>query len=232
MTAIEPMRAVRARQLAAIAVPATRVLAWQPMAAATLGGLAIVALGSPDGVPFRLSVAGACLAASTAYLIDDPAATTIAASPTSQPARRSLRAVAAVAGAGIGWTVASIVAVWRVGDLAVRPATASFLTLVVVALAAASVAAAVGNGTEGAIAGVAFTMACYASTFLPAHRWLPFPPDAGAPGATRRLLLIAVAAGAAIAYTARDAAGRAVRPPRPARSRHRESRQPRQGGSP
>jgi hypothetical protein len=196
------------------------------MAAATLGGLAIVALGSPAGVPFRLSLASACLAASTAYMFDDPAAATIAASPTSQPARRSLRGTAAVTGASIGWTATTAVALQRVSELAIWPTTVQFLTLVLVALAGAAVGANIGDGTGGAIGGVVVTMACYASTFLPAHPWLPFPVDPGAPGATQRLLFIVAAAGAVVASASTDPARSTIRPAGLGGPRHRGPRWP------
>lgn len=202
----------RYRQLAAMAVPAARVVSWQPMAATSLGAVALVAIGTPAGVPFRLSVAGACLGASAAYVIDDPGAVTVASSPTCLVARRALRAAAATAGAGMGWSAALVVSLSRVDAIAVWPATVEFAAFLVLALAVSAVAAAIGDGTDAAIAGVVVTMICFASTFLPEPTWLPFPPDPAAPGAARRLLLILAAAALVFAFASRDPAAASAHP--------------------
>jgi hypothetical protein len=199
----------RPRQLAALAVPAARVIGWQPMVAASLGAVALVALGTPAGAPLRLSIAGACLAASAAFVIDDPAAVTVATSPTSLFVRRALRAAAAAVGAGMGWSAALAMTSSRVDALAIWPATVEFAAFLVVALAVSAVAASLGDGTDGAITGAVVTMVCFASTFLPEPPWLPFPPDPAAPGAGRRLLLILAVAALVLAFASRDpAAGR------------------------
>lgn len=184
------------------------------MVATGLGAVALVAIGTPAGVSFRLSVAGACLAASAAYVIDDGGAVTVAASPTSLFVRRAVRTAAAIAGVSIGWIAALSVTSLRVEVTAMWPATVEVTAFLVLALAVSAVASAIGDGTEGAIAGVVVTMACFASTFLPESPWLPFPPDPAGPGAARRLLLILVAAAVVFALASRD-------PARPARERRR-----------
>lgn len=214
VTAAVPTPRLHARRVTTIVVPTTRVATWQPMAAASLGCVTVVALGSPSSVAFRLSMASACLAASAAYLIDDPAAATVAASPTSLPARRLGRAATAMVGAGVGWLAATTVAAQRVDGLTIWPSTVEFATLVAVALAAAAVAAAIGDGTGTAVAGVVVTLGCFASSFLPGPAWLPFPPDLGAPGATHRLVAVLVFAGAVLAFSSRDPARAQTRPGR------------------
>jgi hypothetical protein len=83
-----------------------------------------------------------------------------------------------------------------------------------------------GDGTDGAIAGVVVTMACFATTFLPEPRWLPFPPDPAAPGAVGRLLLILAAAAVVFAFASRDPATASASPRQPF-----DRRQTRQGGT-
>lgn len=195
-----------------MAVPAARVVTWQPMVAASLGAVALVALGSPAAVPFRLSFASACLAASAAYVIDDPGAVTVAPSPTSLFVRRAVRTAAAVAGVSIGWIAALSVSSLRVDVTAMWPATVEVTAFLVLALAVSAVASSIGDGTEGAIAGVVVTMVCFASTFLPESPWLPFPPEPAAPGAARRLLLVLAAAALIFAFASRDPAAATARP--------------------
>lgn len=220
MTAPTTVR-LRTRRLASLAGPAG-VVRWQPMVAAGLGAVALVALGSPDGVPFRLSVAGACLAASGAYVIDDPGAVTVAASPTSLLVRRAVRTATAAAGVSIGWIAALSVSSLRVSVAATWPGTLQVTAFLALALAVSAVAASTGDGTEGAIAGVVVTMACFASTLLRGIPWLPFPPDPAAPGGAGRLLLVLTAAILALAFASRDPAARA----RPLQSDdHRDTRQ-------
>ena len=60
-----------------------------------LAAIALVAIGSRAGVALRLSIAGAAVAAASGFLLDDPAAMTLAASPRSLR-RRCLQRVTAV----------------------------------------------------------------------------------------------------------------------------------------
>lgn len=214
VTAVTPRWRPRAGQLAATIRPAPRVMTWRPTAAACAGAVALVATSGPAHVPLRLSIAGACLAASAAYVIDDPAAVTVASSPTNLFARRAVRTAVAVAGTSVGWVAALLVSSLRVDAMAVWPATLEIATLLVVALAVSAIAATVGGGTDGAIAGVVATAICFGSTFLPGPRWLPFPPDPAAPGAARRLVLVVTVAAAVLALVSTDPAASRRRPRR------------------
>lgn len=222
MTAVTPGWRPRAEQLAATILQAPRVMTWRPMAAASAVAVALAAISTPAQVPLRLSIAGACIAASAAYVIDDPGAATVASSPTYLFARRAVRTVAAVAGAGVGWIAALLVSSLRVDAIAVWPATLEVATLLVVALAVSAITATVGDGTDGAIAGVVATMMCFGSTFLPGPSWLPFPPDPAAPGATGRLLLILTVAAAVLALASRDPVAASRRPIRRVQHRNTE----------
>lgn len=206
MTVVAPRWRLRTTQLASTIRPVPRVVTWRPMAVASAAAAVLVASGDPAQVPLRLSIAGACLAASAAYVIDDPGAVTVASSPTDLFNRRGVRTIAAFAGAGAGWIAALLVSALRVDTIAVWPATLEVATLLVVALAVSAIAASVGDGTDGAIAGVVATMVCFASTFLPGPAWLPFPPDPASPGASGRLLLILTAAATVLALASRDPA--------------------------
>lgn len=212
MTAMASRRWSSAGKLASILRPAPRVVTWRPMAAAGAGAVVLVAFSSPAQVPFRLSIAGACLAASAAYVIDDPGAATVASSPTGLFARRAVRTAVAVAGAGAGWIATLLVGALRVDDIGVWPTTLEAATLLVVALATSAIAAGIAGGTEGAIAGVVATLLCFGSTFLPGASWLPFPPDPTAPGAARRLVLLLSAAAAVLTLASRDPAAASRRP--------------------
>jgi hypothetical protein len=197
----------RLRRTIAIVPPTTKVLTWRPMAAVTLAGTVVVALGSRSGVATRQSAFGAALAAACCYLIDDPGAVTIASSPTALPARRTLRVMAAVVGASVGWGTASIAAAQRGPTRMFWPSTLEFATFVAVGLAVSAVATSRGAGRSSEIAGIVVTTACFASTFLPGPSWLPFPPDPGRPGATPRLVAVLVIAGGVLTAASRDPAG-------------------------
>ena len=65
-------------------------------------------------------------------------------------------------------------------------------------------ASTMGDRTAGGIAGALFSMACFATTFLPSRTWLPLPPNPDAPGATSRLLAVLSCAIAVLAWVSRD----------------------------
>jgi hypothetical protein len=206
VTVVTPGRSSRAARLASSLRPAPWVVTWRPMAAAGAGAVVVLALSTPAQVPLRMSMAGACLAASAAYVIDDPAAATVASSPTHLSARRTVRTAVGIAGAGVGWIAVLLVSGLRVDGVAAGPATLEVAALLVLGLAASALAATIGDGTEGAIAGVVATMVCFASRFLPGPSWLPLPPEPTAPGAAGRLLLVLATAAAVLAVASRDPA--------------------------
>ena len=171
-------------------------------------GLAFVAVGTRASVQTRLSIAGAGVAATSAFLLDDQAAITLAASPTSLPTRRFRRVAAAALIVALWWLAAVAVAIIRIGSFPLAGRALQLSMLVAVALAASAVAAAVGDRTSGGIAGAACCMVVYATTYLPPQGWLPLPTHPDAPGATLRLLLAIVGALAVLAHMSRDPAER------------------------
>jgi hypothetical protein len=206
-----PGAALRLRQVTALARPAARAVSWQPQARMMVAGIGVVALGSRAGVMTRLSVASAAVAATTAFMLDDPAAVTLAASPTSLPVRCLQRACAAVLGTGLWWAAAAALAEHRVGDLPLGPLTLEFAMFVTVAMAASAAAATMGDRTGGGIPGATFTLVCFATTYLPPRSWLPFPAEPGAPGAPARLVAVLAIAVTVLFVMSRDPASRGRR---------------------
>jgi len=172
-----------------------------------VAGIALIAVGSRAGVMSRWSFAAAMVAATTAFVLDDPAGSTLAATATSLPVRRLLRASAAVVAAGLWWIGAVALATHRVGAVPMRALTLEFATFVAVALAASAAAARLGDRTGGGYAGAIVALVYFATGFLPSQPWLPFPSEPTAPGAVARLAVILVVAVTALAATSRDPAG-------------------------
>jgi hypothetical protein len=183
-----------------------RVLSWEPIALVMSAGTAFAAVGSRGGVAQRVVIAGAAVAATAAFLLDDPASETMAASPTPLSARRLQRIGIAVVAVVLWCTLALIVAAARGGESVVRGRALELAALTAVALGVSAASATMGDRTGGGIAGAACCFACFASTFLPPHWWLPFPTDSSAPGAAVRLLAIVACASALLAWTSRDPA--------------------------
>ncbi|HUF98484.1 MAG TPA: hypothetical protein VMM60_10175 [Ilumatobacter sp.] len=190
--------------------PTARITSWQPLAQMMLAGWVLVIIGGRSGALLWLSVAAAAVAATTAFVFDDPAAETLAASPCSLPRRRLQRATIALLGVGIWWVPAVLLARRRAGDLSgmsVVDATLEVGVFVAIALAVSATACRLGDRTGGGIAGAVTTMACFATTFLPHRRWLPLPAD-GAPNPTRHLLVLLAVAVAGIVLASTDPAHR------------------------
>ncbi len=205
--------ATRFRQLPPLARPAIKIVNWQSTAGMMVVGLAFVAIGSQAGAQLRMSIAAAGVAACSAFLLDDHAAVTLAASPTSLPVRRLHRVTVAAVAVGLWWVAAVTLATNRAGSFPIVGRALGLCVLVTIALAASAVASSVGDRTTGGIAGAACSIAAYATTFLPPQPWLPLPAHPDAPGATPRLLATLACALAVLAYASRDPATRRLRNP-------------------
>lgn len=204
MNVLTAGRATRFRQLPPLARAAIKIVNWQPAARLMVAGLAFVTIGSRAGVQLRLSIAAAGVAASSAFLLDDHAAVTLASSPTALPIRRLHRIALAALAVGL-WSVAAVtIATNRTGSFPIVGRALELSVLVAIALAASAVASTVGDRTIGGIAGAACSIAFYATTFLPPQAWLPLPAHPDAPGATPRLLATLACATAVLAYSSRD----------------------------
>ena len=191
-----------------LARPALRVMSWQPLVYVMVAGILIVASGNRAGVHLRLSIAGAAVAAATAFLLDDSAAVTLAASPTSLSLRRLQRVTVAALAVGLWWAAAIAVTTHLVGGFPLRGRALELSVFVAVATAVSATASTMGDRTAGGIAGALFSMAGFATTFLPSRTWLPLPPNPDAPGATSRLLAVLFCAIAVLAWVSRDPARR------------------------
>jgi hypothetical protein len=194
----------------ALTMLTARVANCQPLAQMMVAGWVVVIVGGRSGTMFRLSVAAAAVAAATAFVFDDPAAETLASSPSSLARRRLQRAAIAVVGVGTWWAVAVPLSRQWAGDLSglsVVDATLEFGVYVAISLAVSAGASRLGDRTGGGIAGAVTTMACFATTFLPHRRWLPLPTD-GAPNPTPRLIALLAVAVAGIVLASTDPAHR------------------------
>jgi hypothetical protein len=184
-----------ARQWTALVRPSIRVVTWQPMARAQLAGIVFMSFANKPSADQRLSIAGAAVAATSAFVLDDPATSTLDAAPTSLPRRRIQRATFAGVTIAMWWIMAAtITSVRSSTDLSVTSRTLELGTLVAIALAGSAAASAVGDRTTGGIAGAVFVGVWFALSLLPPSRWLPFlaHPDA-AGGRTQSLLVLGCA---------------------------------------
>ena len=164
------------------------------------------------------------VAAASAFLLDDSASVTLAASPTSLPARRLYRVAAAAIAVGLWWAAAVSMAIQNAGGFPLRGRALELAMFVTIALAASATATTIGDRMTGGIAGAVVTIACYSLTLLPSQPWLPFPSHPDAPGATPRLLAVLICATAALTYASRDPATRRSRGPHRSSSVHPPSR--------
>ncbi|CAN5551650.1 hypothetical protein BH24ACT5_BH24ACT5_25160 [soil metagenome] len=203
--------ATRWRQAIALAQSSTRVVKWQPTAQVMLFATLFVILGSRAGVLQRLSIAGVAVAAASAFVLDDSAAITLAAVPTSLPVRRFWRVAATVVTITLWWAAAIAVATHQVGYFPLRGRALELIVFVTIALAVSAIASMVGDRIEGGIAGAIIVGVCYALTLLPPWRWLPFPAHPDAAGAHTRLLMILAGALTLLAWASRDPARRPLR---------------------
>lgn len=209
------LRSEWGRQAAVLAGPSARVWPWQPLACALLATMALVAIGGRAGVALRLSIAGAVVAAASGFLLDDPAAVTLAASPLSLRRRRLQRVTAVAVAVGVWWAGAATIASRLGGGFPLRGRALELSVFVAVALAGSATAATLGDGTVGGIAGAVSAAGCYALTFLPSRAWWPLPAHPDDPGAASRLLVVLAVAVAVLTRASRDPAHR--------RRRHRST---------
>jgi len=105
-------------------------------------------------------VAAFLLAAGTAFALDDPAATTVAASPTALRARRAHRLVPAAAAWGVLWGLTVTATTGAAPGVSVAPPTVEAAGMLALALAASAIAAPhVPERRGGVVAGPALTLA-------------------------------------------------------------------------
>lgn len=177
----------------AVALPAvSRAVRWRPLLGSALAGAVVLWLVRPAGeagpgsLP-GLRLAGLLLCTGAAFVLDDPAQSTLASSPTNIALRRGLRLSLLCAALGLMWTAMLIAAAFFVrGSLSQVPTGAATLEaggMLALVLALAAVASARGvEGTGGVTAGPALVLAMLGAT-LGQQVWpeqltlFPFGPD-------------------------------------------------------
>jgi hypothetical protein len=192
---------VTPRVLARVVAAVPRVAPIQPtiFSAACVTAF-VVASPNANAAAARLRVGCAVVAASVAFVLDDDARTTLAATPVTRLIQRAARA---------GWAVA-FVAVWVAAIVATadaltgvgRPPNAVFTEIASVALVACAVAClAMGSSDDGrgGITGAIVAMSCFAASYLPWRWWWPFTPE---PRLARLVWASALALAVALAASA------------------------------
>ena len=203
---------IRLRQLPPLVQPLVGALRWQPaLGAAALAVLLVVwraeAMHDPGAALQVLRGVTVLLALGAAFLLDDPAAGTLAASPTSLSWRRSVRLAAVVVLVGPPWALAVLTARARAGDVPVAGLTVELAALVAVALAAAAALARWADAREPGVLVVPLVVgAALAMTTVPARWALLVPPGPEWEPAHQRWALLAAAAVVVLALCTRDPA--------------------------
>jgi hypothetical protein len=195
-----PVKMPRLR-LAPVLVPGTvRAVPWGPLLGGAALSLALVHFASNDlgSLMFRLQLAAVVICAGAAYVVDDPAAPTLACSPTPLLGRRALRVAGAVVVVGATWGALLVEVRWAAGPGGWAPAA---LTLQAGALLAAGLAMAVlasrfaPDGRGGVAGSASVVVLVLLSVALP-DAWSPF--SSGGAGSTLRT--VALLAGGTVAF--------------------------------
>lgn len=178
-------------------VPGTiRAVPWGPLLGGAALGLALVLLGSDDigSLMLRLRFAAVLVCAGAAYVVDDPAAATLACSPTPLLGRRTLRVAGAVAAAGAAWGALLVAVRWAAGPGGWTPAalTLQAAALLASALTMAVLASRFAPDGRGGVAGSASVLVLALVSIALPHGWSPF--SSGDTGSTvRTVALLATA---------------------------------------
>lgn len=189
-----------------------RSMVWGPLtgAAAALAGI-VVAVRPWDGHPLSLSVvrvAFALSAAAAAFAVDDDAAVTLSASPTSLGRRRTTR-LALIAAGGTGVAVGACLAVAALGGTDDLPLARLLLEATGMQLLAVAFALLVGGDRGACVFAGSLLSALVVQVRFPSYALFPFAP--GGPGWERaRITWLAIACTAAVIVIAlsRDPATR------------------------
>lgn len=183
-----------------------RAFRWQPLAVAVGVALPLTRLGRAD-VDVRAALVVALLGIGAAFAYDDPAAVTLASSPTSLGRRRAGRVVVLCALLVAAWLPLGVLLAIEtpagvpVGDIVVVLAT----VVAVVLAAAARVLVDAPAESGGAVAAAFGPLFLVVASLLPS-RWALFPIE----GHEVRWLAVLLGAAGLVAMAGRDPA----RPPR------------------
>ena len=202
---------LRGRQVVLLIGPLRRATRVAPILAAALAGLVIVHLGRPVGwagtAVANLPEAGTLLCFGAAFVLDDPAANVLAASPTTMIFRRCLRVALVIPLLALAWGVL----LWHAQIPAEEwSLTAGFGGMLLVTFAIAAVAGHLVPGGSGGLAvGPTLFVLMLAQLLMPeALRFLPLNFGRHWVDAGPRTLLTAAAAVAIFAAASLDPARR------------------------
>ena len=190
----------RLRQLPALLRPLVGALRWQPsIGAAALTALLIAwqadAMHDQSDALRALRGVTVVLALGAAFLLDDPAADTLAASPTSLAWRRSTRLAAATLLVGLPWTGAVLTAQIRGADLPVARLTLELAAMVTLALAGAAGLTRWADAREPGVLAVPLVAGMTLALFRVPERWalLVYPGPEWGPAHQRWALVLGLA---------------------------------------
>ena len=184
----------RAGQARLLVRPTARLASWSALPAADAVALAMLQFDAPQVIELRLAAIALCVGA--AFVLDDPAAQSLAASPTPLLFRRLLRIVLLVPLVGVLWAVV----LWHAGASFTTALTLELATMLVVTLAAAALAAPLApDGRGGLAAAPALLITLTAALLLLPAGWTLFVADPADPAWETSHLRWALLLGAAVA---------------------------------
>jgi len=180
------------------------------IAALAMAPTVIVAVRGGHDFASALTAASVIAGAGAGYSIDDPAAPTLAPSPTPLAMRRCLRATVVMVALGAAWLTSLVIArtaapVWP----ATAPALRELVTTAAIAAAVASRAGSDAPASPGATATGASVLAMVTISAF-AYRWPALPALGGGPNHSR-WWWVAAAGFVAAAWSSRDPATSSLR---------------------
>lgn len=212
----------RARQARLLARPTARLASWRALPAAGAVALAMLQLGGPPVIELRMSAVALCIGA--AFVLDDPAAQSLAASPTPLLFRRLLRTALLLPLVAGLWAIV----LWCAGESFTTALTLELLTMLVVTLAAAALAAPlVPDGRGGLAAAPVLLIVLAAALLMLPPAWTLFaldPADPAWQASHLRWTLLLAAAAAIFLAASRDPANPRTWPARLPRFTRRAGR--------
>ena len=189
------------------------VTPWQPLAATAGTTLVLLAsFGSNDSgvMTSRLRLAVVAVAATTAFLFDDPAAATVAPSPTPLLVRRGHRFVCLTTVVVAWWAAATVLLGARFDVNVSGKLTLELAATAAVAVGVALTIARLSGSDSPGMVGAIVAPTWFVLGYLPRPEWLAVPP---APGAGLSLLFGLTLAAVSVAIVAsRDPCTRPIAP--------------------
>lgn len=201
---------LRLPRLHATAVVLPRVVSFAPLACVAAVGVVVVGFttGGDGALVSRTRMAAMLVAATSAALLDDAAAVTLAPSPTPLVARRSFRIAIIGALVATWWSLTLVIASLRTTDLPAAALTREVIVLTAIAIVGALAAQRWSTDGQGGSAGGLAAIGWFVLSFLPRVRRVPLPPNALDPQSTGQLTAVTIVAVVAALALSRDPAAR------------------------